>query len=944
MIDLIGHSVGRYQIVERLGVGGMATVYRAHDERLERDVAIKFMRTEVFTDETFLKRFEREAKALARLSHPNIVKVLDYGEHEGMPYLVMEYVRGETLKQRLGKPIPWQEAARMLLPVAQALEYTHRQNIIHRDVKPTNFLVGDSGHLMLSDFGIAKILDRPEAVQLTGTGVGLGTPEYMAPEQGLGKPVDRRADIYSLGVVFYEMVTGRKPFQADTPMAVLYKQVTDPLPSPHNFVADLPDFVEQVIVKALAKKPEDRYQDMASFARALQDLAEKPASYMTGAQSADWVTQLAGKATSPGGAPAEQKAGKKPSSAGAKTPLKKSSRLWITCGALVVVGICITVVAVTGGFGALLAIFGPEPEGLGVDVLAPGTVAAGEEFIITVNLTNSGTKDITVDQIQIPNALLTAAVGMGSEPASSGQVDYGDATAYQFALLLAPGETKSVDFQFKSLTPGDFSGDLDVVVGTRRKTAGVRVVISEAQVASNPATPMGPSPTPGELIPFDAVVQIVVMVNLDGDAVQGWWGSGTIISPDGLILTNAHVVSSTPDFPVDDLIVALTVEQDQPPHPQYYAEILQVDAQLDIAVIRVSTDLDSNPVDAASLNLPYTQLGDSDQLKLGDALVILGYPSIGGQTITLTRGEVSGFTAESGYGNRAFIKTSATIAGGNSGGLAANQTGEIIGIPTQLGYGGKDQYADCRRLADTNEDGVVDERDSCIPTGGFINALRPINLAIPYIEAAQRGEVNVLPTAVPTPVVMLPTRSPSETQDTLIMQDDFSDPTSGWYEGTSDDSRYSYLNGSYVIDVYPEERIVWVYLGEDLDDVEISIDALMESPVGDSGHGILCRYQDENNFYGFDVTEDGYIAIWKRTPSDYIFLYDWQYVRELDGYLQGRLTAICEGDYLALAVDGIILAEVYDSEYTSGDIGVFVETYTAGDTSVAFDNFEVYQR
>jgi hypothetical protein len=440
------------------------------------------------------------------------------------------------------------------------------------------------------------------------------------------------------------------------------------------------------------------------------------------------------------------------------------------------------------------------------------------------------------------------------------------------------------------------------------------------------------------------VVQIVAMVNIDGDLVQGWWGSGTIISPDGLILTNAHVVSSTPDFPVEELIVALTVEQDQPPHPQYYAQILQADAQLDIAVIRVSADLDGNPVDSTSLNLPYTQLGDSDKLKLGDALVILGYPSIGGQTITLTRGEVSGFTAESGYGNRAFIKTSATIAGGNSGGLAANQIGEIIGIPTQLGYGGKDQYADCRRLADTNEDGVIDERDSCIPTGGFINALRPINLAIPYIEAAQRGEVNVLPTEAPTPVVKLPTMSPSEMQNTLIMQDDFSDPTSGWYEGSSEDSSYSYQDGSYVIDVYPEERIVWSYLGENLGDIEISIDTSMEIPVGDSGHGILCRYQDENNFYGFDVTEDGYVAIWKRAPSDYIFLYGWQYVRELDGELQGRLTAICDGDYLALAIDGVLMAEAYDSDLVSGDIGVFVETYTAGNTSVSFDNFEVYQR
>jgi len=273
MSNLIGQSLGRYHILEQLGEGGMATVYKAFDTRLERNVAVKVILPQKQQTEKFLKRFEREARALAQLTHPNIVGIIDYGEHEGMPYLVMEYLPSGTLKHRLGKPIPYQEAARMLAPIARALAYAHEQKIIHRDVKPANILITHSGEPMLSDFGIAKILEAEETVELTGTGVGVGTPEYMSPEQAQGQLVDARSDIYSLGVVFFEMVTGRKPFQADTPMAVVWKLASEPLPRPRQFVGDLPDAVEGVLLKALAKKPEDRYQDMSAFAFILEGLA-----------------------------------------------------------------------------------------------------------------------------------------------------------------------------------------------------------------------------------------------------------------------------------------------------------------------------------------------------------------------------------------------------------------------------------------------------------------------------------------------------------------------------------------------------------------------------------------------------------------------------------------------------------------------------------------------
>jgi branched-chain amino acid transport system substrate-binding protein len=274
MANLAGQSLGRYHILEQLGEGGMATVYKAYDARLERDVAVKIIRRQTFPEEQLeriLKRFEREAKALARLTHPNIVPVIDYGEYEGAPYLVMPYLPGGTLKQRLGTPMPWQEAVRILLPIAQALEYAHEHNIIHRDIKPSNILLTEKGQPMLSDFGIAKIIESADTATLTGAGVGVGTPEYMAPEQWTGG-AGPQADLYSLGVVFYELVTGRKPYTADTPAAILLKQATEPLPRPTQFVRDLPEAMEKLLLKALAKRPEDRYENMTAFAAAMETL------------------------------------------------------------------------------------------------------------------------------------------------------------------------------------------------------------------------------------------------------------------------------------------------------------------------------------------------------------------------------------------------------------------------------------------------------------------------------------------------------------------------------------------------------------------------------------------------------------------------------------------------------------------------------------------------
>ena len=208
MKDLSGITIDRYKIMNELGRGGMAVVYRAIDTMLDRKVAIKIILPETPSKEKSLKRFNREAKTLANLSHANIVKVLDYGDYESSPYLVMEYVSGGTLSSRLGKPMPYAEAAALLAPVARALHYAHQQKVVHRDIKPSNILINDSGQPMLSDFGILKLIDLEESQGITGTGKSVGTPAYMSPEQIRGKEIDGRTDMYALGVVFFELVTG----------------------------------------------------------------------------------------------------------------------------------------------------------------------------------------------------------------------------------------------------------------------------------------------------------------------------------------------------------------------------------------------------------------------------------------------------------------------------------------------------------------------------------------------------------------------------------------------------------------------------------------------------------------------------------------------------------------------------------------------------------------
>ncbi|MDX9830215.1 MAG: protein kinase [Anaerolineae bacterium] len=269
MDSLIGQQFGPYKITEKLGEGGMAVVYKGYQQSLNRYVAIKVLRQELAQDEEFVARFRREALAVADLDHPNILHVYDAGFVQGMYYIVMAFVDGGSLRDLVSQgPLEPEYALSIASQVADALHHAHQRGIVHRDVKPNNILLSRDGRPLLSDFGIAKALH--ESTGLTRTGMSIGTPEYMAPEQIQGQKVDARTDIYALGIVLYEMLAGWAPFSSTTPVAALYKQVNEPPPPLRQANISIPAWMEAVVAKALAKSPLDRYQQASDFAEALR--------------------------------------------------------------------------------------------------------------------------------------------------------------------------------------------------------------------------------------------------------------------------------------------------------------------------------------------------------------------------------------------------------------------------------------------------------------------------------------------------------------------------------------------------------------------------------------------------------------------------------------------------------------------------------------------------
>jgi serine/threonine protein kinase len=272
MDPLIGQKIGQYKIESMIGKGGMASVYKAYQSSISRYVAIKVLADDFVRDENFLKRFEGEGRAVAALEHPHILPVYDFGFHNDRPYMVMRYIDSGTLAELIveNNSLSYARIVDIVGGVAAALDYAHSQGIIHRDIKPSNIMIDRHGEALLTDFGLAKAISTSEKSRLTQAGTVVGTASYMAPEQAADEHLDGRSDIYSLGVVLFELLTGIPPFDAETMVAIALKHINEPTPSLCAINPEIPEAFEAVVFKAMEKWPDDRYQSAAAFREALE--------------------------------------------------------------------------------------------------------------------------------------------------------------------------------------------------------------------------------------------------------------------------------------------------------------------------------------------------------------------------------------------------------------------------------------------------------------------------------------------------------------------------------------------------------------------------------------------------------------------------------------------------------------------------------------------------
>ncbi len=292
MLGLVGRTIGRYHIVEQVGQGGMSSVFRAVETTTSRTVAIKIISPYLANEPQFKARFEREIRLLRRLQHPNIIPILDFGEAEGLAFIVMPFIATGTLHERLQNgPLDPVQGGRIIDQIASALTCAHEDGVIHRDVKPSNVLLDQQGNAILSDFGFARPQDTSQ--NLTGSAL-IGTPAYMSPEQCRGEPLDARSDQYSFAIMLYQITTGQLPFDGDTPMAVALKHVSVPLPRPRSVSPSLPEGVELVLIKALAKDPALRFASVMDLNQAFQaqlKAALEPKLRSSEPARSDWIEQ-----------------------------------------------------------------------------------------------------------------------------------------------------------------------------------------------------------------------------------------------------------------------------------------------------------------------------------------------------------------------------------------------------------------------------------------------------------------------------------------------------------------------------------------------------------------------------------------------------------------------------------------------------------------------------
>ncbi len=434
-----GRKLGRYVLSRKLGAGGMAEVWEAFDEGLHRSVAVKVVRDEIAGEAEFRERFIREARLAAGLEHPRILPIYDFGTEAGVTYLVMPLLPGGSLRERIAGPMHAEEAIDCLASIAAALDHAHARGVLHRDVKPSNVLVDASGSLLLADFGLAK--STAVSSELTAAGMVVGTPAYMAPEQAIGRPVDARADQYALGVLAFELLTGRTPFRSESPFAVLDKHLREAPPPPSTFVPSLPASVDAVLARALAKLPQERFATCREMVEALAGalgvpVPVRPATAVrpVGALDPTWIAG-SGAAAPPIATPRPSWPPPPPSNVTLPAPktavtMRRPASSGLPAGA--VAAIAVAALLLVGGMAAVGWFFfarpkpGGEPSAAATPAAAlptaPSTERPGDASVVSTTADSSSAEDastVTIEELGIPTAVpSTPADGATSLPNS----------------------------------------------------------------------------------------------------------------------------------------------------------------------------------------------------------------------------------------------------------------------------------------------------------------------------------------------------------------------------------------------------------------------------------------------------------------------------------------------------------------------------------------------
>jgi len=570
---------------------------------------------------------------------------------------------------------------------------------------------------------------------------------------------------------------------------------------------------------------------------------------------------------------------------------------------------------------------------LEVRVSAPAAILEqGRSFNFVLELKNISQHEAQPTEIQLPAKLLKAFIYEGSLPAVTLTLAADGSGVLQPELTLAPGSSLEFVFRFMALDPGQYAEQGLVVVDGVSFPFTLQAQVRGTNPAGwRPSLSTRPQTLVNAATPSQALVQIKALVDVEGEEQIGWKASGALISPDGLILTSARAVLGSRFYPVKDLIVALTVTPDAPPVEKYRASIVQVDEELDVAVLKLRTDLAGTPLDYSSLQLPALAVASTVSAYLpGEPLDFWGYTADEEAMVSQLEGLVVGVQSAEQTGNQARILTSYQAEGEYLGWIATNSIGEIIGLAGPVRVGAN---LTCQALLDSNRDGLRDNQDACVPAGGSLSELLPADSFANSLAAAYQGEIGFQRSQADG--------TPFSPAGEVIAKDEFSPAVGRWHIFHDELGSAQIKDGQMVLWVNSPFSVVWSTVDYAYESMSISATAQVLAGSGDGDFGLICGMLDGQHFTSLEVSEDGYFSIWKRSGSQTIILVEWIYAEIIAAGGALQLSAECSSESLKFAVNNSLLADVIDPQFTPGTVGLMAGTLASSNLSVGFDNVEI---